>query len=378
MFQDGDVFIGYEDEASNLLKKLASITKKKLEVISIVGMAGLDVLIVWDATKLIRALDISSIELFVFPSELLELVHLRYLELRFRSGNPPESISNLRELQTLVMSSRTNMVVPENIWKMINLRHLSIKSGENLVHLSNVEEEPILLENMLAMSLLNPTRPCQIILASSRNLQKLGLCGPLTTKSGELKIPDLSLLIKLEKLKLLNTVPLSKATRAWKLYENDMHSNLIDQTLDPSEYEVESVKKVIEIALKCTQSPVSIRPTMSEVVVLLVNEGSVDQKPPSKPIVIDGVSTSTTPSISSATFTSMESGGRQQILMPTMAEVAVMLVNEGSIEQETPNKLKDTVHLYLFSYLTCLAPPVMNHRRDIKYWVVKCPFKPKT
>ncbi|KAK1386349.1 cysteine-rich receptor-like protein kinase 2 [Heracleum sosnowskyi] len=97
---------------------------------------------------------------------------------------------------------------------------------------------------------------------------------------------------------------------AWKLYENDMHSNLIDQTLDPSEYEVESVKKVIQIALKCTQSPVSIRPTMSEVVVLLVNEGSVDQKPPSKPTVIDGVSTSTTPSISSATFTSMESGGR--------------------------------------------------------------------
>lgn len=96
-----------------------------------------------------------------------------------------------------------------------------------------------------------------------------------------------------------------------------MHSKLIDQTLDPSECEVESVKKVIEIALKCTQSPVSIRPTMSEVVVLLVNEGSVDQKPPTKPTlnqldknVIDGVSTSTTPSISSATITSMVSGGR--------------------------------------------------------------------
>lgn len=105
------------------------------------------------------------------------------------------------------------MVVPKNTWKMTNLRHLSIKSGENLVQLSEVEEEPILLENMLAMSLLSPTRPCQIILASTRNLQKLGLCGPLTTKSGELKVPDLGLLINLEKLKLLNTIPLSKSTR---------------------------------------------------------------------------------------------------------------------------------------------------------------------
>ncbi|KAK1358699.1 putative Disease resistance protein [Heracleum sosnowskyi] len=138
----------------------------------------------------IRALDLSSIELFVFPSELLQLVHLRYLELRFRSGNPPESISNLRELQTLIMSSRMNMVVPKNMWKIINLRHLLIKSGENLVHLSDVEEEPILVENLLAMSLVSPTRPCQNILFSTRNLQELGLCGPLTTKTGDLKFPE--------------------------------------------------------------------------------------------------------------------------------------------------------------------------------------------
>lgn len=93
-----------------------------------------------------------------------------------------------------------------------------------------------------------------------------------------------------------------RVKQAWKLYENDMHSKLIDKTLNPSEYEVENVKKVIEIALKCTQSPVSVRPTMSEVVVLLVNEGPLEQKPPSKPTlvqldnynVIHGVSTSTT------------------------------------------------------------------------------------
>ena len=35
---------------------------------------------------------------------------------------------------------------------------------------------------------------------------------------------------------------------------------------------------MIEIALKCTQSPVSLRPTMSEVVVMLVNYASPEQQ----------------------------------------------------------------------------------------------------
>lgn len=56
--------------------------------------------IIWHTSKFIRTLDISSVELYLFPNELLQQVHLRYPELRFRSGNPPESISHLIELQT--------------------------------------------------------------------------------------------------------------------------------------------------------------------------------------------------------------------------------------------------------------------------------------
>ncbi|KAL8101747.1 cold-responsive protein kinase 1-like [Apium graveolens] len=65
---------------------------------------------------------------------------------------------------------------------------------------------------------------------------------------------------------------------AWNLYDNGTHVKLIDETLDSSEYNVENAKKMIEIALKCTQSPVSLRPTMSEVVVMLVNDASPEQK----------------------------------------------------------------------------------------------------
>lgn len=105
------------------------------------------------------------------------------------------------------------MVVPMNMWKMINLRHLCIRSGENHVNMSDVEEEHNLLENLQTMSLVSPTRACEHVLARTRNLLKLGLCGPLITMSGELKCPDLGFLMHLETLKLLNTIPLCKSGR---------------------------------------------------------------------------------------------------------------------------------------------------------------------
>lgn len=110
---------------------------------------------------------------------------------------------------------------------------------------------------------------------------------------------------------------LSWCKQAWKLYDNGKHFKLIDETLDPSEYNVDNAKKIIEIALKCTQSPVSLRPAMSEVVVQLVNDGSLEQRPPNKPKFVqmsnnidDDSSTSTAPSISNATATLTKFTGR--------------------------------------------------------------------
>ncbi|KAI9162358.1 hypothetical protein LWI28_026500 [Acer negundo] len=74
--------------------------------------------------------------------------------------------------------------------------------------------------------------------------------------------------------------------QAWKLYENDMHKDLVDETIDPSEYK-EEVKKVVQIALMCTQSTVASRPTMSEVVVLLNSKGILEHKPVTAPTFVD-------------------------------------------------------------------------------------------
>ncbi|XP_023760090.1 cysteine-rich receptor-like protein kinase 2 [Lactuca sativa] len=62
---------------------------------------------------------------------------------------------------------------------------------------------------------------------------------------------------------------------AWRSYENNMHLKVVDENLDLNESEQEHVKKIMEIALTCTQSPVGIRPTMSEVVLMLSNERSL-------------------------------------------------------------------------------------------------------
>ncbi|KAL5224151.1 hypothetical protein ABZP36_010790 [Zizania latifolia] len=53
----------------------------------------------------------------------------------------------------------------------------------------------------------------------------------------------------------------------WKLYENNNLIELVDKSLDPEEYNPEEIKRIMEIALLCTQSAVPSRPTMSEVVV---------------------------------------------------------------------------------------------------------------
>ncbi|XP_076927407.1 cysteine-rich receptor-like protein kinase 2 isoform X1 [Bidens hawaiensis] len=66
---------------------------------------------------------------------------------------------------------------------------------------------------------------------------------------------------------------------AWNLYKSGTQLNLVDERLDPNEYAIEDVKKIIEIALMCTQSPVSSRPAMSEVVTLL-SDKSQEEMPP--------------------------------------------------------------------------------------------------
>ncbi|KAL4578533.1 hypothetical protein LXL04_014657 [Taraxacum kok-saghyz] len=74
---------------------------------------------------------------------------------------------------------------------------------------------------------------------------------------------------------------------AWELYESGIHIELVDTTLDPNQYEEENVKKMIELALMCTQSPATLRPNMSEVVLMLSSERSLGERQMSRPTFLD-------------------------------------------------------------------------------------------
>ncbi|KAK7387256.1 hypothetical protein VNO78_27901 [Psophocarpus tetragonolobus] len=78
--------------------------------------------------------------------------------------------------------------------------------------------------------------------------------------------------------------------RAWKLYERDLHLELLEETINHNEYNVEEVKKIIEIALLCTQALAIMRPTMSEIVLLLKSKNTVENLQPTMPVVV-GTST---------------------------------------------------------------------------------------
>ncbi|KAK4278106.1 hypothetical protein QN277_015998 [Acacia crassicarpa] len=75
--------------------------------------------------------------------------------------------------------------------------------------------------------------------------------------------------------------------KAWKLYERGIHDELVDETLNPNDYDAEEVKKIIEVGFLCTQAPAELRPPMSEVVVLLQNKGLSKNTKPTMPILIE-------------------------------------------------------------------------------------------
>ncbi|KAM7497599.1 hypothetical protein LguiA_022013 [Lonicera macranthoides] len=171
------------------------------------------------AFKFLRVLDLSSIKIPLFPSEIIQLVELRYIAIQANVGNPPSSISSLRYLETLIVSSRSSVTLPRNTWKMVNLRHLCIKLGVNEVEKPSFEEvqDNDVLENLQTLSFVCPSRYCEDVLKRSPRLRKLGFCGPLLSESRDLRFPMLYA-DRLETLKLFNTAYYREASSSCNSY----------------------------------------------------------------------------------------------------------------------------------------------------------------
>ncbi|KAA8529860.1 hypothetical protein F0562_034371 [Nyssa sinensis] len=78
----------------------------------------------FEAFQLLKVLDM-SISLTCFPSDMINLVHLRYIALFGNISVVPASISKLRNLQTLIVETTSQILdVHANTWKLTQLRHV--------------------------------------------------------------------------------------------------------------------------------------------------------------------------------------------------------------------------------------------------------------
>ncbi|XP_073121327.1 putative late blight resistance protein homolog R1A-3 [Henckelia pumila] len=82
---------------------------------------------VFSRLKLLRVLDATQVEFTEFPSQVLELLNLRYIAL-ICNGDIPASITKLWNLQTLIILRKSKEYreshLPVGIWIMTHLRHV--------------------------------------------------------------------------------------------------------------------------------------------------------------------------------------------------------------------------------------------------------------
>ncbi|KAL0409039.1 UNVERIFIED_CONTAM: putative late blight resistance proteinR1A-10 [Sesamum radiatum] len=139
-----------------------------------------------DAFGLVRVLDLRSISFSRFPNEIVQLVHLRFVALFGNFKILPATISNLWNLQTIIVRTTCRELnILADIWKMLQLRHLHT-SGISFLNgppaqTRKIYEDPFVRRNILTISTISPDSCTENILARTPNLRKLGIRGKLIT-----------------------------------------------------------------------------------------------------------------------------------------------------------------------------------------------------
>lgn len=166
-----------------------------------------------EAFGLVRVLDLRSICFLRFPNEIVHLVHLRFVALYGNFKILPSTISNLWNLQTIIIRTTCRELnIQADIWKMLQFRHLHTSGicflqGPPAQTRKNYED-PFVRRNILTISTISPDSCTENILARTPNLRKLAIRGKLITlveeKGGSSMFDILAKLDRLESLKLLN------------------------------------------------------------------------------------------------------------------------------------------------------------------------------
>lgn len=112
--------------------------------------------------------------------------------------------------------------------------------------------------------------------------------------------------------------------QTWQLYEENFLTDLLDPTIAWTKTSIDNALRVVELALVCTHSRATMRPTMSNVVSILTESG-IEMPKPTKTAVRDyadldlkflGLSSNTTSSsLQSSTKIECESSNRSSSII---------------------------------------------------------------
>nr|XP_009798058.1 PREDICTED: LOW QUALITY PROTEIN: late blight resistance protein R1-A-like [Nicotiana sylvestris] len=159
--------------------------------------------------KFLKVLDLE--QYVVIDSFPANLVHLRYFSAKTNQMSIPSSISNLRNLETLIIKGRRGsmsgpITVPITVWKMVKLKHVHISGSDGNGFV--IEDAEELLEDSTKLhdlaTLSTPYLSCvedaELMLRKAPNLRELK-CKFRGDSSGP--FPDLDFPTRLETLHII-------------------------------------------------------------------------------------------------------------------------------------------------------------------------------
>nr|Q6L400.1 RecName: Full=Putative late blight resistance protein homolog R1B-16 [Solanum demissum]AAT38773.1 Putative late blight resistance protein, identical [Solanum demissum] len=189
--------------------------------------------------KFLKVLDLEH--QVVIDSIPTELFYLRYLSARIEQNSIPSSISNLWNLETLILKhvSRCTVLLPSTVWDMVKLRHLHIPNFRP-------ENEEALLENSaklydletLSTPYFSRVEDAELMLRKTPNLRKLVCeveCLEYPPQYHVLNFPIRLEILKLYRSKAFNTIPFCISApnlKYLKLSRSYMDSQYLSETAD--------------------------------------------------------------------------------------------------------------------------------------------------
>ncbi|GFP83585.1 putative late blight resistance protein homolog r1b-14 [Phtheirospermum japonicum] len=165
---------------------------------------------VGETFRLVRVLDLRSVNFPRFPNEIVHLIHLRFIALYGNFKILPAAIANLWNLQTIIIwTTCRELDILADIWKMLQFRHLHTNGISTLrgppAQTRKNYEDPFVRRNILTISTISPDSCTENVLARTPNLRKLAIRGrivKLVEEKGGFDV--LAKLDRLESLKLIN------------------------------------------------------------------------------------------------------------------------------------------------------------------------------